>query len=489
MSAEEFADEDTEDDIKDPAFVLRNLDIAGVDCFADKSNMNAARIAAAAIITQQICFYVSCVLHGYKNRQIPAAPSILIYGGGFIGKRVIEGLVDNKCGPMLYVYSRGDLKAKYWRSTGLKASPSLSRLLKDNKADVVIILSGMSSFQNLTKQLIPHMTRTTCIIASSLGLERKRFFSLFRTPALFRTYVEAPSLVDQMAKNPMMATQFGCARLDANHGVIPPNRFEPPPAAQDGAAGETKIDVSATGSPGGSPGATNVPGSPGSPDGWDDNVTALHGNSRCDSLLEEESMHGTILDSIFSFRLDPRPLLRDTVEGSVEHAADLVAQRLRRIEDMVYVLENYYAILGIPHRKARAAALYAILGYSAEGYAEMGAGIHIGEGETDEMSIGTSHGSGEGGGNMLRNILKAVKVASYPILLEGIDAMNGAIAIHFRRQFSKYIKVMDIPRCNDLEKEAKPKGAEERKKAKLARMRSYGKCYWWTISKRRGRRA
>ncbi len=487
MSAEEFDDEDAiEDDIKDPAFVLRNLGIAGMDCFDDDTNMNQARIAIATIITQQICFYVSCVLHGFKNKQIAAAPNILIYGGGFVGKRVIEGLVDNKCGPMLYVYSRGDLRAKYWRSTGLKASPSLTRLMKDVKADVVILLSGMSSFTNLTKQLMPFMTRSTCILSSSLGLERKRFFALFRTPAIFRTYVEAPSLVEMLSKNPKLAGELGAGRLDIDHGVIPPNRYEAIVQSPVGASGETKGETN--GDTGGStvdnagmthmdePATGTDRASPRSP-GLDSDFGG-GGVDVCSPManedLEEESLHGTILDSIFSFRLDPRPLLKDTVEGSVEHAADLVAQRLRCLEDFVYVLENYYATIGIPHRKARAAALYATLGYTTDGYAEVCSGVSTDGLGNENNSAASSRESGQvgGGDDLLKNVLKSVKVVSYPLLIEGIDALSGAIAIHFRRQFSKYIKVVDIPRCEELDAEPKPKGAEDRKKAKLARMKS-----------------
>jgi len=150
-----FSDEEVEENVNDPSYILSNLDIAGLDCFDDDSCMNAARLAAANIIAQQMCYYVSCILHGFKHRKVPAAPNILVYGGGFVGKRVIESLVDNKCGSMLYVYSRGDLRAKYWRSTGLRSSPSLPRLLKGDKVDVIILLSGMSAFQSLTKQLIP----------------------------------------------------------------------------------------------------------------------------------------------------------------------------------------------------------------------------------------------------------------------------------------------------------------------------------------------
>ena len=195
------SEEEIEDDIKDPGFILQNLEIATTDAFDDDTCMNAARVALANIVAQQISFYVSCVLNGFNNKRVPAAPTILIYGGGFIGKRVIEMLVDNKCGPMLYIFSRGDLKAKYYRSMGLRASPSMTRLMKGQKADVLIIMSGMSSFGTMSKHIMPVISRSTCLISSVLGLERKRFFAIFRTPGVFRTYVEAQSLTKQVQEN------------------------------------------------------------------------------------------------------------------------------------------------------------------------------------------------------------------------------------------------------------------------------------------------
>jgi hypothetical protein len=118
-----LSDEEPEEDLKDPAFILENLDVASLDCFDDDTHVLPARRAAASIAAQQICFYVACCLRGFLYRMIPAAPVILIYGGGYIGQRVIDTLVEYKCKEMLHVYTRGDIRAKYWRTKGLKSSP------------------------------------------------------------------------------------------------------------------------------------------------------------------------------------------------------------------------------------------------------------------------------------------------------------------------------------------------------------------------------
>ena len=94
MEVDELDDESQvdEDDPKLPQTMIMNLDIAGKDIFDDETNLNASRIAASTVITQQVAFYVACALRGFYNILVPAAPLILIYGGGLIGQRVVDSL-------------------------------------------------------------------------------------------------------------------------------------------------------------------------------------------------------------------------------------------------------------------------------------------------------------------------------------------------------------------------------------------------------------
>ena len=122
MDNDEYkSDSDEEEDPQDPATMMKNLGITTGDVFEDDTNSNAARNASANIVSQQILFYVACCLRGHFNKLVPAAPVILVYGGGYIGQRVIDALTKAKCAEMLHVYTRGDLKAKYWRTKGLKS--------------------------------------------------------------------------------------------------------------------------------------------------------------------------------------------------------------------------------------------------------------------------------------------------------------------------------------------------------------------------------
>lgn len=473
MEVDELDDESQvdEDDPKLPQTMIMNLDIAGKDIFDDETNLNASRIAASTVITQQVAFYVACALRGFYNRLVPAAPLILIYGGGLIGQRVVDSLVSMKCGEMLYIYTRGDLRAKYWRSKGLKSSPSMTRLLKGNKVDVVVLLAGMSSFQNMTKLLIPNMTRSTCVINAAYGLERRRFFALLRTPTVFRTYVEPQYLIELIGENPVLQEMLKEGQL--GQGVTA--------GRKDSMA---NFDLSAI--PGKLPKHENnvddeVEGGGGEGNGESkkdkERGLILPEDSIIDesvvaSIEQEESQRqSTILDSILTFNVEQSPAFEDTEEGTIEYAADLIAQRSREIKDLVYQWENYYALIGVKHRQARAQALQAVLGYDPDDFAPSRSGVEgnheyggVGMGamadgglegmggsmvsslaDNDNNNIGANAG---GGGTVLEEMLKTIKVSSYETLVSAMETLEGLISVHFRRQFSKYIRLVDIPDIN-----------------------------------------
>lgn len=190
------------------------------------------------------------------------------------------------------------------------------------------------------------------------------------------------------------------------------------------------------------------------------------------SSQEPSAVESSIMDSIMTFNLEKQGLLQGTVEGSLEHSADLIAKRTHDIRDLIYLWENYYAMLGVKHRVARSQALIALLGYDPENYG----GSLEGTGGMPPSSMppqGLSDGSvsvlTEGGGpqppvapvaaggsdadpeaSLLENLLAQVRVHSYETLVGACDALEGAISVHFRRQFSKYIRLVDIPQSADL---------------------------------------
>ena len=127
-------------------------------------------------------------------------------------------------------------------------------------------------------------------------------------------------------------------------------------------------------------------------------------------------------------------------------------QRTKDMRDLISVWENFYAVLGLPHRKAREVALQALLGYDSHREGTIyGPGGDIYEGaeaedlEMDVNSIsplgsprlnidgqdgqgspaalgGGVQGQGQGNegrpgwDNALENILRSVQHPSYPVL-------------------------------------------------------------------------
>jgi hypothetical protein len=494
MNAEEeeeeyHSDNEAEEDPKDPATMMMNLEIAGSDVFDDPTNSNAARIAASTIITQQVSFYVACALRGFYNRLVPAAPTILVYGGGLIGQRVIDSLVGMKCGEMLYIYTRGDLRAKYWRSKGLKSSPSMARLLKGNKADVVILLAGMSSFQNMSKLLMNHITRSTCIINAAFGIERRRFFAILRTPSVFRTYVEPQYLIDLINSNPELQYLLKEGRLGmdvaqrrAENGI---SSFDV--GALHGANNNNNNNGEDEEKEKEKDGNRN--GSMASGTDYDPHASTVMDESVMMSIEMEESHHqSTVLDSIMTFAVNQVPPLEGTEEGTIEYAADLVAQRCRDIKDQIYQWENYYAIIGVKHRQARTQALVAVLGFDPDEFnTDNGSSSVGGEGGSVVSSIamgergldsppppgadGGDNGplnsppaAGSDNGNLLEEMLRSVKVQSYDTLVGAMSELEMAVSVHFRRQFSKYIRLVDIPSVQALADNTTFKRAKSRRR-------------------------
>ena len=485
MENEDYNSEnDEEEDPKDPATMMMNLGITTGDVFEDESNSNAARNASVNVVSQQVLFYVACCLRGHMNKLIPAAPVILVYGGGYIGQRVIDALTKAKCAEMLYVYTRGDLKAKYWRTKGLKSSPSMNRLLKGKKVDIVILLAGMSSFSNMTKLLLPHITRSTCVINAAFGLERRRFFALLRTPAVFRTYLEPQSLLNILEDNTELADSLKAGQLGimAGLGADVPGigvggtsnmdkqllalRQEQEEKCGGGEEGE--LDE------GGEKKEEDDESTVGRGEGDLNDVSMLLDESLAESLEQEASLRQhTVLDSILTFRVELQPLLADTKEGTIAYAAELIAQRTRDMRDIIFVLENYYAMLGLRHRVARTQALIAVLGFDPQ---EMGALLASQSGDNISTSVPGSgvNNNPEGGedskdphSSVLTEMLKTVKVESHGVLVAALEATEEEVSSDFRRQFSKYIRLIDIPDPNALGDSDTRGGANKRKNRKI----------------------
>ena len=419
------------DDPSAPSFLLKNLEIATSDCFADSTHNSAARHAAAQLIAAQVGFYVGCLLRGFESRAIPAPPAIIVVGSGFIGSNVLTLLMENGCSPFLHVYCRGDLQAQQWRRRGLKSSPSMPRLMKEaGRADIVILCTGLSGFSNTAKVLLPYISHATCVITSSFGLQRKRIYAALGTVGVFRAYLEPQALIKQV-KSSARAAGIDHRSFDDPAMQIPlPEDKSGVPSSPSGGGGGTDAD-------------------------YDDESV----------FLDDASMTETIEDSIKTYKSTEQFLyLSGAAMGSLSNAADLLARRTRDIKNLVLTLENYFSLLGLRFPVCRAQALFTILGYTEDTLTGMIAvqltTANVSSASIENMLKLQGKGDHEDDDTAVREEKRndgkrlAKAIAS---LSQARASLESNILSHFQRQLSKYIRVVDIPKLAEFLSEGKDK--------------------------------
>ena len=170
---------------KSPTYMLQNLSLAGRDLLSDPSSILASRDRISRSASLQICFYLSLAIKSFRRQ-----PTILLFGAGHSGSRLIEYLLRYKLGHCLRLFARDDSATKYWNVRNVRSSSSLADLLSGSKADIVIICSGISSFASISQSLSPYISKATFIISSCFGLSRKRIYNSLKTSSIFRTFQE-----------------------------------------------------------------------------------------------------------------------------------------------------------------------------------------------------------------------------------------------------------------------------------------------------------
>lgn len=170
---------------KSPTYMLQNLRLAERDLLSDPSLILASRDRISRSASLQICFYLSLAIKSFRRQ-----PTILLFGAGHSGSRLIEYLLRYKLGHCLRLFARDDSAAKYWSVRNIRSSSSLADLLSGSKADIVIICSGISSFASISQSLFPYISKATFIISSCFGLSRKRIYNSLKTSSIFRTFQE-----------------------------------------------------------------------------------------------------------------------------------------------------------------------------------------------------------------------------------------------------------------------------------------------------------
>jgi hypothetical protein len=171
-------------DYTSPAFILQNINLE--ENFEVFENFSSdMRLRVIKNICDQVCFYVSCVLKAFLRSE--RAPSIVIYGAGFLGSTIINALAACGCRPFLRVFTRDKATIRIWQNQGIKAS---SKLKEGSFIDILILSSNLSSFVQFCRDLSSHISPKTFIISTVFGLRRKRLFNILGTPGIFKTFVE-----------------------------------------------------------------------------------------------------------------------------------------------------------------------------------------------------------------------------------------------------------------------------------------------------------
>ena len=150
---DKFSDDDNDDDDDDdevyntPSAITKNLYIAKDGIIKDESFGLVSRNILSKYISNQISFYVYCALRPFltSSKQSVIPPTILMIGTGFIGSTILKQLIDNECKPLIRIYSRGDAQTQHWSHKQVKCGTSISKLLKNHPADIIIMNSELTS--------------------------------------------------------------------------------------------------------------------------------------------------------------------------------------------------------------------------------------------------------------------------------------------------------------------------------------------------------
>jgi hypothetical protein len=392
----ETIDENAGIDFACPTFVLQNLRLANEGLRNDNTSTIISRDFLSQSACLQICFYLFLALKSFRRQ-----PTILLFGAGHTGSLLVEYLVEFKLGPYLRIFQRGDNAAQQWRGENLISGCSLATLLGGNKADIVIMCSGMSSFASICHSLLPFISKATFFISACFGLSRKRIFSSLKTANIFRTFQETRE-----------ASQHSSLK-NARRSLAEDSRRTHSEIAREDTVSDTADE-----------GSLNIGGITG-------------------------------------------PELR-------VYSADLLAKRCLRLINMVYLLENYYALRGMSHVTSRTESVHNIFGkiavpitrHKENSGAEVPSEFsptpskHLPQDEalsqkevlyaaTSSADHGTFSTPAIDSNNQNRDRNRDLSGLS-----SALSLLQDGVVAQFQRQLSKSIAVTDIPLASDIHTDA-----------------------------------
>jgi len=443
---DDFSSEDDDEVYNTPGSVLKNLYIAKDGVVKDETFGMVSRHVVSKHVSNQICFYVYCALRPFLTspKQSPIPPTILMIGTGFIGSTVLKQLIDCECKPLIRIYSRGDAQTQHWSHKQVKCGTSIAKLLKNHPADIIIMCSELTSTNSICKQLIPYVKPHTFFITSTFGLQRTRLFTLLKIPNIFRTFQDPDGLVNQFKNNYALELEEKSKNMaDKQQESLGFNLLNPEQLKEQ----EMTLSRQKKGK-----------------------ESAVEKRLREAKEKEQRNKELGIIeddDSDEDISKVAASMLDDDDDDSdedkhedlneIEISADLIGKRLTDIRHFVFLLENYYALKGIPHTRARREALISIFGYvdefestcpvplSAQKYIDalaeeekkQDADIEN-ESKMDESSVTKDSAK------------KLVPPVRELLLLKIMQKLFNTVADTFQKQLSKYILVVDLPQALEL---------------------------------------
>lgn len=412
-------------------FILRNLGIAK-DFEKDGSCSVYTRYKLAEMISMQIGFYLFCALKVCLFSR--EDPKILIFGTGFIGSQVIKDMIQRGMASYIYIYVRGDDDIPYWKSKGVNINSSLRALFPNqSKPDIIVMCTPLSSFPVIAKQLKNIVDRRTLIIYATIGLQRRRVYNTIHVPTILRTYQEPIPLNRQLR------------RLDTNTDTTKIPEFDPNIGEKIAATLNIDSNVFAA-----------LNGSLGSPS---TQTTQDLSADDDDVFSPSEDASSAFVNS--SGQMDRAKSSQIFMENlsDMEVSAELIVQRVLDIRNFIYMMENFYALHGMSHPMARHEALLSVLLYQDIEYEKYQ--MKVDDNQIARLSRANSR---QNTGTSQRDTNKAHiqfrdefeegeearHKANFDRLSEVLNKLSEWVGATYQKQFSKHIKVINIPRISHV---------------------------------------
>jgi hypothetical protein len=187
-------------DFASSKFILQNLSIATPSITDDTQFNLRGRKDNTEMIIHEVCFYVFCALRAFRSITRLSQVSILVMGDGFIGSHIIYELEKCGCGPMLRIFSRGDVSAGEWAEQGFLADCSIFRLLQGVRPDIIIMNIELSNILQTCHLLVTNniLSESSFVIATSFGFQRRKMYNIMKVPTILRSYVEPQDLLRKL---------------------------------------------------------------------------------------------------------------------------------------------------------------------------------------------------------------------------------------------------------------------------------------------------